>query len=125
MNFPITMSYQTTIIVHSSNPASASLVLSINTTVAGLRNPPQWQALEILEDKSDMQTLIVSRICGQKQHLVRGRGSITRLDSDGQRPAELTQHTKYLYISSLSKGLCHLLFHFEFSSTPLTNLGGI
>lgn len=29
---------------------------------------PQWQALEILEDKSDMQTLIVSRICGQKQH---------------------------------------------------------
>lgn len=39
MNFPITMSYQRAIIVHSSNTASASLVLSINATVAGLRNP--------------------------------------------------------------------------------------
>lgn len=29
---------------------------------------PQWQAIEILKDKSNMQTLIVSRICGQKQH---------------------------------------------------------
>ena len=38
-NFPITMSYQRAIIVHSSNPAFASLVLSINTTVAGFRNP--------------------------------------------------------------------------------------
>lgn len=39
MNFPITMSYQRAIIVHSSNAASASLVLSINTAVAGLGNP--------------------------------------------------------------------------------------
>lgn len=43
---------------------------------------PQWQALEILEDKSDKRTLIVSRICGQKQCWVHSRGSITQLDGE-------------------------------------------
>lgn len=57
MNFPITMLYQRAIKVHSSKTASASLVLSVNATVTGL---------EILEDKSDAQTLMVSRSCGPK-----------------------------------------------------------
>lgn len=46
MNFPITMSYQRAIKVHSSNTASTFLVLSINATVAGLRNSRRqiWHA---------------------------------------------------------------------------------
>ena len=71
MNFPIIMSYQRAIKVHSSRTASASLVLSIIAMVAGPRNP--WRQIWLADFnrfKDCGQKLQVSVVGGQLHNYI-------------------------------------------------------